>query len=73
MVQKKEDTGFIPLVSVKSILMSNASTTKASHFLSLTPTISTRRVELITSKSMVSDEVLVLTKSGFEEAKNPRI
>ena len=70
----KEGVGFIPHVGVKPIPKGNAATTGANHVLSLLLTISTRRVEQITSKATVSDEALVLIKSRFErEAKNPRI
>ena len=45
----------------------DAVTTKENHVLGLPLTISTRKVEPITSKATVSDEALVLAKSRSEE------
>ena len=50
----------------------DVATIKANHVLGLPLTISTRRVESITSKPMVPNEALVLAKSRLEEgSKNP--
>ena len=46
--------------------------TKANQVLGSPLTVSTRKVELITSKAMVSEEVSVLAKSRSEEgSQNP--
>ena len=56
----------------KTNLMVGAAKIEANQVLGLPLTISTQKVELIIYKVMVSKEVLVLTKSRFEEgSQNP--
>ena len=51
----------------KPISKGDAAATEANHILGLPLTVSTRRVELITSKAMISNEAPVLAKSRSEE------
>ena len=51
----------------KPISKGDAAATKANLVLGLPLTVSTRRVELITTKAMVSNEAPMLAKSRFEE------
>ena len=54
---------FIPHVGVKLNPKGDAAGNDVNHSLSLPLTVSTQRVELITSKDTTSDEVPVLDKS----------
>ena len=56
----------------KTNLLVWAAKSKANQVLGLPLTISAQRVELTTSKAMVSEEVLVLAKSRFEEEAKTR-
>ena len=58
---------FIPLVSVKPNPKGDVAMNEANHVLGLPLIASTRRVELITSKETVLEEVLVLAKPRSEE------
>ena len=62
----KKDAGFIPLVGEKLNTKGDVVATKENHILGLSLTISTLRMEPITSKEMVSDEASVLAKSRSE-------
>ena len=66
-IQKQRGARFIPHVSIKIVLKGYKAATKANHVLGLPIIVSTRRVEAIASKAMVSDEVPVLAKSRSEE------
>ena len=59
--------GYIPLVDVKPNSKGDAAVIEANQVLSIPLTVSTRRVEPITSKETVSDEVLVLAKFRSEK------
>ena len=56
----------------KPISKGDATAAKANHVLGLPLTVSTQRVELITTKAMVSNEAPMLAKSIFEEG-NPEL
>ena len=66
-VQTKEGARFLPCVGSRNDPMARAAKTEVNQVVDSPLTVSTRRVEPITSKTMVSDEVPVLAKFRFEE------
>ena len=67
----KEMVVGLPCVNFKNRSTSQEEKTEANQVLGLALTVSTRKVDLITSKAMVSEKVLVLAKSRSEKgAKN---
>ena len=66
LVQKQRGARFIPCFQNKTISNGDVVAMEANQVLSSPLTVSTQRVEPITSKDTVLDEVLVLAKSKSE-------